>query len=409
MTVINPIPAIRTSLEQLLYAVFDQQGTAQYPHDLENGSAEAEVVLDNGDEAICDDGHMNLYPDSVLGLAPEGLDSEMLLDPLEKEFHLPAVAVKQGDVLGGKIEVVCVVDERPSEVWCVVDDTPEVGRVVSLVPPAGEADGLVEQDIVLPVDRLVPSDNLEVGVSLLADDEERPDSMYGEEPRKVKVSAVEDIAGVGLVCEPIHRLVVADIGVCDTVEYRYLGDDVNLGVYADAGLGAAEMCPSENRHAEVDGCGVHGIETSVKFKLLGDSSLLCKGHHVECILLENPGVAEHVCLREGVSDNWLRAESKLVASFGMGFRNVGKFAKAPASNKLSEDEDKHVAPMGESPVPGPVIILVDNPPEPLLRKKHRDLRKNVLSVVHPCLVLVTETRKRISSPGQYFVLIKNCA
>lgn len=72
MTVIKPIITIIISLEQLLNAVFDQQGTAQYSHDLEDRPADIEFMLDNGNEAIGDDGHMNLYSDCVFRLAPEG-------------------------------------------------------------------------------------------------------------------------------------------------------------------------------------------------------------------------------------------------------------------------------------------------------------------------------------------------
>ena len=82
MAIINLI--IGTSREQLLDAVFDQQGAAQNSHDLEDSSVEFEVVLDNSDETIGDDGNMDLYSNGVLGFAPKGFDFEMLFDPFEK-------------------------------------------------------------------------------------------------------------------------------------------------------------------------------------------------------------------------------------------------------------------------------------------------------------------------------------
>lgn len=284
MTIISHI--IRTPLEQLPDAVLDQQGTTQNPHDLEDRPAEVEVVLNNGDEAIGDDGHMNLYPDSILRLAPKGLDSEMLLVPFEEEFHLPALAVKKSEVLGRKVEIVRVVDERPSEILCVIDNASEVGWIVSFVPFAGEADSLVEQDIVLPVDRLIPSNNIKIRMPILA----------------------------------------------------------------DVGLGASEMCPSEDGHAEVDGCGIDSVETSVEFKLIGDSPLLGNRYHVERILLEYSGVAEHVCLREGVPDDGRRTKSEIVRPFSMNCSDIYEFPETSAPNKLSEDEHKQMIPMGESPI-----------------------------------------------------------
>ena len=390
--------------------VFDQQGTAQYPHDLEDRSAEFEVVFDNGDEAIGDDGHMNLYPDSILGLTPKCLDAEMLLDPLEEKFHLPSVSVKQGDVLGRKVEVVSIVDERPAEVWCIIDDTSEVGGIIPFVPFAGETDSLVEQDIVLSVDRHIPSGNLEIGMPFLANDEESSERMYGEKSCKVKVSAVEDITGTGLVCEPVHGLGVVLLGIGDAIEYGNLGDDVNLGVYADAGLGAAEMRPSEDRHAEVDGCGIHSIEPPVEFKLLCESPLLGQRYHIECKLLENPGVAEHVRFRESVPDDGRRTKTEIVRPFSMSGSDICEFPKTSTPHKLSEDKHKQMIPMGKSPFPCPVVILRENSPEPSLRKKHGDLCENILPNVHnDSSFLVKEPNIRISNVGHKFYRTNLCA
>ena len=333
----------------------------------------------------------------------------MLLDPFEIEFHLPTVAVKQGDVLGCKVEVVGVVNKGSSEVRGAIDDTFEVGRIVSFVPFASETDSLVKQDIVLRADSLVPSDNFEIRMPFLSDDEESPNGMYGKEPCKVEIPAVEDIADIGLVCEPIHRLVVTDIGVSDTVKYGYFGDNVNLGVHADAGLGAAEMCPSENGHTEVNGSGVDSVETSVELKLLGDSPLLSQRDHVEGILLEIPGVAEHVCFRECVPDNGRRTKSEIVRPFSMSSSDICEFPETYTPNKLSKDEHKQVIPMGESPILCPVVMLRDNSPELTLRKKHGDLRENILPNVHNGSSFVKKTIICISNVGHIYYLIKLCA
>lgn len=121
--------------------------------------------------------------------------------------------------------------------------------VIPFVPFCSEADCLVEQDVVL-------SDNFEIGMPFLAYDKENSKRMYGEESCKVKIPAVKDITDTMLVCEPVHGLGFVLLGIGDAIEYGYLGDDVNLGVHADTGLGAVEMCPSEDRHAEVDGYGI---------------------------------------------------------------------------------------------------------------------------------------------------------
>ena len=128
MTVISSI--ISSSSEEFRQVVFDQQGASEYAQYLSHRPAKLEVVLDDCNEAVCDDGDVNLYPDSILGITPERLDLEMLFDPFEEKFHLPAVAVKQGNVLACEIEVVGVVDERLPKVGSVVDNSSDFSWLI---------------------------------------------------------------------------------------------------------------------------------------------------------------------------------------------------------------------------------------------------------------------------------------
>ena len=57
-------------------------------------------MLDDGDKAISYDCRANLYSDSVLCSAPEFLNLEVLLEPLEEQLYLPTVLVEVGYLLG---------------------------------------------------------------------------------------------------------------------------------------------------------------------------------------------------------------------------------------------------------------------------------------------------------------------
>jgi hypothetical protein len=63
-------------------------------------------LFHDGHEDINGDCDPDLCLDSIFGGAIKGLDSEMLLDPLEKQLHLPAAAIEIGNRYGRQDKVV---------------------------------------------------------------------------------------------------------------------------------------------------------------------------------------------------------------------------------------------------------------------------------------------------------------
>ena len=53
-------------------------------------------LFDNGDQHVSGDGAPDLRFDRVLAVADEAFDTQMLLDPLEEQFDLPAAFVQCG-------------------------------------------------------------------------------------------------------------------------------------------------------------------------------------------------------------------------------------------------------------------------------------------------------------------------
>lgn len=67
--------------EKVSDAARGEHRLAKDTHDLEHRSANLEVIFNNGNETVGDDGDMNLDVDGILRLSSKSLDTEMLLDP----------------------------------------------------------------------------------------------------------------------------------------------------------------------------------------------------------------------------------------------------------------------------------------------------------------------------------------
>ena len=97
LSVIRILSVLLERSEQVLDAVRGECRLAKDTHDLKYGSANLEVMFDDCNEAVCDDGDMYLDSYRIFRLTPESFDLEMLLDPFEEQFHLPSVFIKKCD------------------------------------------------------------------------------------------------------------------------------------------------------------------------------------------------------------------------------------------------------------------------------------------------------------------------
>jgi len=68
-------------VEKFHDVILGEQGAAQDSHDLHDGTSKLEVVLNDSNETVCDDGNMNLNAHRIVTLSPERFDLEVLLDP----------------------------------------------------------------------------------------------------------------------------------------------------------------------------------------------------------------------------------------------------------------------------------------------------------------------------------------
>ena len=395
--------------EKLLNVILGEQGAAQDSHDLHDRTSKLEVVLNDSNETVCDDGNMDLNAHRVIALSPERLDSEVLLDPFEEQFHLPPIFIKEGNVLGSKIEVVRVISECAVQVRSEVDDTPDIARELLFVLLLGKGDGLVTQNIILSVKDVFAINDFIVRTLFLSDNKERSGYCNLVKPGEVKVPPVKDIACHRLVCEPVHGIDIMYVSIGDSVEHGNFRDDIHLSVNLDARLRASELCPCKKRHAEVNSRGVHGIEPAMQLKLSSNPSLLRKEHHVEGKLLKNAVVPEVVSLGKRTPVDGRLSESEMKRFLSMSSCYICEFSQPFATHKLSEHKDEKLAPRRRSPVLGSVAGLGNKAFEIPLWQVAGYLSENVLSEMHICPKFDLGAKVRISNVRQGFQSLLCCA
>ena len=395
--------------EEFLNVVFRKQGAAKDPHDLHDWAIELEVVFDDSDETVGDNGHMDLYAYSILRLSPKGLDTEVLFDPFEEEFNLPPVAVQKSDILSVDVEVIGIVCKDSLHLRRIVDNSPEFRRIVVSVILPGETDCLVSDDIVIPLKEVFSSGDLICRMPLLPNDKRCTREINTKESRKVKVSSVKYIAGLRLVCDPIHEIDIMDISIGDSVEDRNLRDDVDLGVDSDARLCCTKPCPSENRHAEVDGRGVDSIESPMQLEFSDDAFPLSNLYHMECKFLKDAIVSDGICFREQASIDCKFSKPEMIRLLFMCDNNVCKFSQTTTSKQLAEHQNEKVRPMRRGPIKRTVIVLQNKPFKESLRQKFYNLAKNILLSIHISIVIIYDANIRISNRRQDIIYPNNCA
>ena len=64
------------------------------------------LELEPNQKQVSDQGGPDLDEHGILGGSVKGLDLQVLLDPLEKEFNLSVAAIKLGYLQGGQVQAV---------------------------------------------------------------------------------------------------------------------------------------------------------------------------------------------------------------------------------------------------------------------------------------------------------------
>ena len=209
-------------------------------------------LLDDRDERVNCDGHPDLRPHGVLRCPIERLDPQVLFDPAEEQFDLPAKLVELGDRQGGLKKVVRQ-EGQPAVVLPIIEADPtKMFGIVAFRSWSGQDDRLVRDQVHGFIDgpRGAPA---RLEIRLAPDDEKHSVLMKGVEPEEVQISPIQDIEGSGLEREIVEDPDIVRSSFChmdkrgdrsSQVEERMEFDGALA--FAESGARSGRNCPKSH-------------------------------------------------------------------------------------------------------------------------------------------------------------------
>src|SRR5258708_32681307 len=195
----------------------------------------------------------------------------MVIDPFEKEFHLPAAAVQFGDGERGQDEIVGQEYQGLGCFGILKADAALRGLEVLVRVEAREDDTLVADQAGLAIARTRVA-ALHLEVRLTAGHEEAAGLVKTMETLEVKEATIHDVNRPGLGQQLIKDVDLVHFAIADVDEGGNVAAQIQQRVQFDVCLGRAERRPWKYRQAQIDRRGVERVDSNLQIDTKG---LLC--------------------------------------------------------------------------------------------------------------------------------------
>src|SRR5271169_3528182 len=345
-------------------------------------NVQTKFLLDDRHQHVDADGDPDLRPHSVLGSAVEAFDAQVLLDPLEEQFHLPSAPVQGANGQRRQRELVGQEYQVLAGFGIAIADATQVDGVVLGGIEAVESNGLVaDESCVAIYRRRVHAPCIEV--SLGARDEEASRLIERIEPLEVQVTPIHDVEGASLDEQQVQHIDVVHLAVGDVDEGGNRSPQVEQRVQLHGRLGGAKRRPREHRQAQIDGRGIEGIhgvgqfypEVFVDVERTGLDDQPLSQLEVDAPVARLVGVGQR-----RASDR--RTDAHVVKLAGLCRQTYFDIAQALAVGQLREGHDAKLFGATEATRPVIAAVTIDDTMEGLPRKEVHDLREQGLADVH---------------------------
>ena len=253
--------------------VIHHEGVAYANGNLREGNLDPADEFYVRHQQIVDQCDPDLRSDGVFAGSEEALDLEILLDPLEKEFDLPAALVNRGNSRSSKIEIVG--NEAIGLLRLLVQKLhqPEFARELFHRLRSRKPNDFIAEDATLFIGRAVLSENLDL--SIVFDPRDEEGFRLGDLLKPVQI-IVAFVEGVDAVRHDdnilLRRPDIGHFAVAQGHKARNVAGEIKFGVELDRALVLPVVRPVVLSQTQVNGRAVDRMERVVKFESVPRSS-----------------------------------------------------------------------------------------------------------------------------------------
>ena len=341
------------------------------------------LLLDNGNQHIGRHGAPDLRLDGVLAVAQELLDSQVLLDPFEEQFDLPAILVKGSNSQRRQGKIVCQKYERLATLRVVETYTPQIVWVMlSGIKPV-ECDGLIAYEPCGSVDWAgINSSSIRIGFGACY--EKSAHLMQPIKSGEIQIAAVHYVERPSFDWQKIQHVDFVHLAVAYMDKRRDCASQIQQRVQFDCALGLAKRRPVKQAQAQIDRRRVQSVNRVLEIESdqVGVAvKLACSTNQQRSHICPNAPVARLVRIGQRRAMNAVTQTHRI--QFGrIGPQRYFDIAKALSPRQLRKCHDAKLLRTGHATNTCVAAVAVDDTTEARPWHELHYLRKKCLADVH---------------------------
>ena len=348
------------------------------------------LFLHNSNEQVSADCGPDLCFDGILRCSVKGLDPEVLLDPLEEQFYLPACLVDLRYCPGIDLEVVGEKHKRLSSPCIAKTNTPHSQRIFLGGIKGSQHDSLIAEDPRGSIHGMgIPAEKVESFLG--SGHKERTRLLKPIKTTEIEVSPIHNVECSRHWNQHVQHVDVVAQSIGNMNKFRDVSMEIEQGVKFHGSLCSSEVCPREERKTQIDGCRVESVNCGIEiesqiFVGIKSSGFLNKDL---CNVRKNPPVASLV----GFGERTLRYPTVNADMIELGLQTSETGLDIPQTfsiSQLSKYQTQQMISAREGSHSFVSIVSVDTGSKTTIRKEVHDLCEDYTTSMHARPPLVSK-------------------